>query len=236
MPNLTPAPEISVAMITMNEEAAVALVIEQIKKVVPEAEILIVDSSKDRTAEIAASLGARVIKQFPPRGYGRAMELALRSAAGSVVVTLDCDNTYPAEIIPELADKILNGGCDIIDASRLESKPQSMPWINYLANAGFAVIASVLFGRRLTDLHSGMRAYRKTMIDELKFDASGPALPVDLLLIPIKLKYKVGNRFISYRDRIGVSTMDPLPSAWWTLKRILRTRFTPKNQLKAAAI
>jgi glycosyltransferase involved in cell wall biosynthesis len=236
MPNPNPTSEISVAMITMNEEAAVALVIEQIRKVVPEAEILIVDSSKDQTAEIAASLGARVIKQFPPRGYGRAMELALRSAAGKVVVTLDCDNTYPAEIIPEIAGDVLSGKRDIIDASRLKSKPQSMPWINYLANAGFAAIASVLFGRRLTDLHSGMRAYRKTMIDELKFDASGPALPVDLLLIPIKLKYSVGNRFISYRDRIGVSTMDPLPSAWWTLKRILRTRFAPREELKSPSI
>ena len=85
MSNLNTSPEVTVAMITMNEEGAVATVIEQIRKVAPEAEILIVDSSKDRTAEIAASLGARVIKQFPPRGYGRAMELALRSAAGRVV-------------------------------------------------------------------------------------------------------------------------------------------------------
>ncbi len=110
-----------------------------------------------------------------------------------------------------------------------------MPWANYLANAGFALIASVLFGRRLTDLHSGMRAYRKTMIDELKFDAGGPALPVDLLLLPIKRGYKVGSRFIDYRERIGQSTMDPLPSAWWTLKRIFLTRFTNRDRLEASA-
>jgi len=233
MPELHPSPEVSVAMITMNEEGAVAVVIEQIRKVAPEAEILIVDSSKDRTAEIAEALGARVIKQFPPRGYGRAMELALRSAAGQVVVTLDCDNTYPAEIIPELAREVLEGKVDLIDASRLKSKPATMPWLNFLANMGFAWIASVLFFRPLTDLHSGMRAYRKSMIDELKFDASGPALPVDLLLLPIKRGYKVGNRFIDYRERIGQSTMQPLPSAWWTLKRILRTRFTNPDMEEA---
>ncbi len=125
------------------------------------------------------------------------MEMALRSASGKVVVTLDCDNTYPAEIIPELAAAVLSGNQDIIDASRLESKPNSMPWINYLANAGFATIAAVLFGRHLTDLHSGMRAYRKTMIDQLKFDASGPALPVDLLLIPIKARLQSGQPLYS---------------------------------------
>lgn len=220
-------------MITMNEEHAVARVIEQIKSVVAEVEILIVDSSRDQTAEIAASLGVRVIKQFPPKGYGRAMELALRSANGKVIVTLDCDNTYPAEVIPELAREVLEGNQDMVDASRLKSKPETMPWVNFVANVGFAWIASVLFGRYLTDLHSGMRAYRKTMIEELKFDASGPALPVDLLLIPIKRGYKVGIRFIDYRERIGESTMQPLPSAWWTLKRIFRTRFANNDRLEA---
>lgn len=229
------SPDISVVMIAMNEEKAVAQVIRQIKANAPAAEIVIVDSSTDRTTEIATSLGARVIKQFPPCGYGRAMELALRSATGKVIITLDCDNTYPAEDIPALADEVLNDRRDLVDASRLKSKPEAMPWINYLANVGFSWIASILFFRRLTDLHSGMRAYRRTMIEEIRFDASGPALPVDLLLIPIKCGYKVGTRFIEYRERVGQSTMQPLPSAWWTLKRILRTRFTQADRTGATA-
>lgn len=236
MSNSCLIPEISVVMITKNEENAVAQVIEQIKVYTDKAEILIVDSSTDQTAERAASLGVHVIKQFPPRGYGRAMELALRSASGNVIITLDCDNTYPAEKIPILAKKILEEGKDLVDASRLKAKPEAMPWINYLANLGFAWLASILFFQRLTDLHSGMRAYRKTMIKELKFDASGPALPVDLLLIPIKLGYKVENYFIDYHERIGQSTMQPLPSAWWTLKRILRTRFTNNGNVKTSRL
>ena len=60
---------ISVAMITMNEEKAVARVIEDIRDALPgrEHEIVIVDSSRDATPTIAAGLGARVIRQFPPR-------------------------------------------------------------------------------------------------------------------------------------------------------------------------
>jgi len=225
IPKSNAPPEISVVMIAMNEESAVAQVIGQIRESSPLAEIVVVDSSTDRTAEIATSLGARVIKQFPPRGYGRAMELALRSATGKVVITLDCDATYPAQEIPALAREVLEGGQDLVDASRLKSRPNAMPLVNYCANIGFAWIASLLFWRRMTDLHSGMRAYRRTMIEELSFDPSGPALPVDLLLIPIKLGYKVKTRFIDYHERVGQSTMQPLPSAWWTLKRILRTRF-----------
>jgi glycosyltransferase involved in cell wall biosynthesis len=81
--------KVSVSMLTMNEEGAIAKVVADLRAVVPEAEILIVDSSSDRTPEIAASLGCRVVRQFPPRGYGPAMDHALRDASGDIVVTLD---------------------------------------------------------------------------------------------------------------------------------------------------
>lgn len=216
---------ITVAMITMNEEKAIETVVQDIRKFVPDAEILIVDSSRDRTAEIAESLGVKVIKQFPPRGYGPAMDMALRSGSGEVIITMDCDNTYPASDIPRFASMVLEEGYDLVDGSRLKTKPKAMPWINYLANAGFAMIASVLFLRWLTDLHSGMRAYRKTLIDNLKYEAKGAALPVELLLRPIRMKYKVKTVFIDYFERVGVSTMRPLESAYWTIKRILTVRF-----------
>jgi glycosyltransferase involved in cell wall biosynthesis len=217
---------LTVAMITRNEEKAIAKVIGDIQRAVPQAEILVVDSSCDRTAEIATELGARVIKQFPPKGYGPAMDTALRSASGKVVVTLDCDDTYPAAEIPTLARLVLEEGYDIVDGSRLKAKPQAMPWINYLANFGFALFASLLFLRRVTDLHSGMRAYRKSLIDELKYQPRGAALPVELLLRPVKMGKKLKVVYIDYRERVGQSTMRPLQSAWWTLRRILAVRFT----------
>jgi glycosyltransferase involved in cell wall biosynthesis len=217
---------LTVAMLTRNEEKAIAKVIGDIKASVPKAEILVVDSSSDRTAEIAEKLGARVVKQFPPKGYGMAMDTALRSAGGQVVVTLDCDDTYPTDMISVLAGLVLDQGYDIVDGSRLKSKPQAMPWLNYLANWSFALFASVLFFRRVTDLHSGMRAYRKELIDQLRYKPRGAALPVELLLRPLRMGKKLKVIYIEYRDRVGVSTMQPLQSAWWTLKRILSVRFT----------
>ncbi|HVW20855.1 MAG TPA: glycosyltransferase family 2 protein [Opitutaceae bacterium] len=214
-------------MITMNEERAIAKVIGDIRRVAGEAEILVVDSSKDRTAEIAAELGARVIKQFPPKGYGPAMDLALRSPDRDVVVTLDCDDSYPAAMIPVLAGLVLSGECDLADGARLaRGKPVGMHWPNYLANMGFAVIASILFFRWLPDLHSGMRAYRRSLIQELRYNPRGAALPVELLTRPIKLGRRVRIVPIAYRERIGQSTMRPLESAWWTVRRLLSVRFT----------
>jgi len=219
------AGRLTVAMITRNEEGAVGKVVSDIKAAVPGAEILVVDSSKDRTAEIAESLGARVIRQFPPQGYGPAMDRALRSGGGEVVVTLDCDDTYPVKFIEPMARMVLEDGFDLVDGCRLGGKPAAMPWINYLANWGFGAIASILFFRRIPDLHSGMRAYRKSMIDALQYRAKGAALPVELLLRPISQGRRVKIINIPYRVRIGETTMQPLSSAWWTVKRILWSRF-----------
>ena len=217
--------KVTVSMITMNEEGAVAKVVADIRRVVPDAEILLVDSSRDRTPDIAASLGCRVIRQFPPQGYGPAMNRAVREAAGDVVVTLDCDDTYPVEVIPKLVDLIREGN-DLVNTTRVQRRPKAMPFANFLANRAFALVARILHGIRTTDLHSGMRAYRKTMIDQVQWSEKGPALPVDMLLIPYRRGFRVAEVAIDYRERIGVTTLHRFSSTMWTLRRIWRARRT----------
>jgi glycosyltransferase involved in cell wall biosynthesis len=218
---------ISVAMITMNEEQAVAPVIQDIRAALGERkhEIVIVDSSKDRTPEIAGELGARVIRQFPPQGYGRAMARVLKESRGEVVVTLDCDGTYPATEIPRIADMVLKGECDLVNASRLQTRPASMPLANYIANWLFAVTGHVLLGVKSTDLHSGMRAYSREIIEAVEVDPNGPALPVELLLKPALAGFRIHEIFIPYGERIGVTTLGRFESTVWTFRRILRLAF-----------
>ena len=214
---------VTVSMITMNEERAVAKVVSDIRRVAPDAEVLLVDSSKDRTAEIAQELGCRVIKQFPPRGYGPAMDRAVREASGEIVVTLDCDDTYPVEVIPELV-KMIDDGYDLVNTTRVHKRPKAMPFANFIANRVFALGARILHGIKTTDVHSGMRAYRKSMIDAVKWTAKGAALPVDMLIIPHRRGYKVAEVPIDYRERIGTTTLHRWSSTIWTFKRLWNAR------------
>ena len=215
--------KVTVSMITLNEERAVAKVVADIRRVVPDAEIFLVDSSKDRTAEIATELGCRVFKQFPPKGYGPAMDRAVRDASGDVVVTLDCDDTYPVEEIPRLV-ALVEQGWDLVNATRLAKRPKAMPFANYLANRAFAWTARLLHGLRTSDVHSGMRAYRKSMIDRVQWDPNGPALPVDMIVIPHRMGFLVTDVPIDYRERIGASTLQRWKSTVWTFKRLWRAR------------
>jgi len=224
--------KVTVSMITLNEERAVGKVIADIRRVVPDAEIFLVDSSRDRTAEIAQELGCRVFKQFPPRGYGPAMDRAVRDASGDVVITLDCDNTYPVEAIPKMV-RMIEEGFDLVNATRLAKRPSAMPLSNYFANRMFAWTARLLHGIKTTDVHSGMRAYRKSMIDAVAWNANGPALPVDMLIIPYRKGFRVTEIPIEYRERIGASTLQRFKSTLWTFKRLWNARhlrpFSPRG-------
>jgi len=215
---------ISVAMISMNEEKAVAAVIADIRSGLEgrDHEIVIVDSSRDATPEIAERLGARVIRQVPPQGYGRAMARVLKESRGEVVVTMDCDGTYPAGRIVSIADLVLNGECDLVNASRLERRPVAMPWANYFANWLFALTARIFVGIKSTDLHSGMRAYSRKLIENVEVDPNGPALPVDLLLKPALMGFTIREVFIPYGERIGETTLHRWTSTLWTFRRIFR--------------
>jgi glycosyltransferase involved in cell wall biosynthesis len=215
---------ISVAMISMNEEKAVAGVISDIRLALAgrDYEIVIVDSSSDATPEIADRLGARVIRQFPPQGYGRAMVRVLKESRGQVVVTMDCDGTYPAAQIACIGDMVLNGECDLVNASRLERRPSAMPWANYFANCLFAITGRLLVGVKSTDLHSGMRAYSRELIERVDADPNGPALPVELLLKPALMGFRIREIFIPYGERIGQTTLHRWSSTVWTFRRILR--------------
>jgi glycosyltransferase involved in cell wall biosynthesis len=206
-------------MISMNEAGAVGGVIDEIKKVVPNAEVLLVDSSKDETPQIAEARGARVLRQFPPRGYGPAMTRLLYSATTDVIITMDCDGTYPANRIRELHERI-ERGADLVNASRTHHRPKAMPLANYVANRTFAAVAGVVHRYWTTDLHSGMRAYRTSMLRATYAPEKGPALPVELLLVPARHGYRVEDVDIDYFERIGTTTLHRWDSTVWTFRRI----------------
>jgi hypothetical protein len=210
---------LTVGMISMNEAGAVGGVIDAIRKHAPEAEVLLVDSSKDETPAIAESKGARVLRQFPPRGYGPAMTRLLYSATTDVIITMDCDGTYPADRIREMHERV-ERGADLVNASRTHHRPKAMPVANYFANRTFAAVAGVVHRYWTTDLHSGMRAYRTSMLRGMYVPEKGAALPVELLLVPARHGYRLEDIEIDYFERVGTTTLQRWDSTLWTFRRI----------------
>ena len=212
--------DVSVVMATYNEEAAVATVLSDVEAVTDgRAEAVCVDGSTDRTPEIAERHGARVVRQ-EPRGYGVAVEAALAAASRDVIVTTDCDDTYPMAALPEFLAAI-NDGADVVSGDRLSTGADAMPAINRLGNHAFAALASVLLGERVHDTTTGMRAYRRAVIEDIEW-TENTGLSAELLMRPLARGYDVRERPISYGERAGETTLDPLSGGAAIATSILR--------------
>ncbi len=217
---------LTIGMLTMDEEESIERMITEIRAVAPDAKILCVDSStKDKTPEIAARLGARVLRQVPPRGHGPAMEMLMYSAAqqSDALIYLDCDFTYPTKSIPLLRRLLEEEGVDVVNGARTREKPAAMPLPNYLANRTFAAVAHAISGIPTSDVHSGMRAYRSSVIRAFDFDGEGDALPIDTLLWPAKCGYRVVELPIEYDERVGASKLRKIAGTVWTFVRLARS-------------
>lgn len=212
---------LTIGMLTLNEKESVERMIDDIRRYAPDAKILLVDSSSDETPELARAKGARVVRQLPPRGHGPAMERLMYEAAkeSEALIYLDCDFTYPAEMIPKIR-AMLESGVDLVNASRTSTYPKAMPVPNFMANRFFAATAQLVHGVPTTDVHSGMRGYRLSMVRAFDFDGEGDAIPLDTLILPARSNYKVVEFPIDYNERVGFSKLAKLRGTVWTFIRI----------------
>ena len=199
--------DLSVVMGAYNEEGAVGRVLDDIERVTDgRAEVVVVDGSTDRTPEIARERGARVVDQ-EPQGYGVAVREALLSASRPVVVTTDCDDTYPMEALPRFLE-LINEGYDVVSGDRLYHGADAMPGLNRLGNHAFALLASLLLGERVHDTTTGMRAYRREVIRDIEW-TENTGLSAELLIRPLARGYRVREEPIEYHERAGETTLDP---------------------------
>jgi glycosyltransferase involved in cell wall biosynthesis len=212
--------DVSVVMGTYNEEAAIERVLDDIERVTDgRAEVVCVDGSSDRTPEIARGRGARVIEQ-KPQGYGVAVREALLTPDRPVVVTTDCDDTYPMEQLPEFLDWV-NGGYDVVSGDRLYWGAEEMPDLNRWGNHAFAALASLLMGERVHDTTTGMRAYRREVVEDLAW-TENTGLSAELLIRPKMRGYDVREIPIEYDERAGETKLDPLMGGAAIAKSIVK--------------
>ncbi|MFB6311816.1 MAG: dolichyl-phosphate hexose transferase [Salinirussus sp.] len=212
--------DLAVVMGTYNEEAAIGTVLSDIDRVTDgRASVVCVDSSDDRTPDIAREHGARVIEQ-EPQGYGVAVRTALLAAERPVVVTTDCDDTYPMERLPDFLS-LINDGYDVVSGDRLTRGAQAMPALNRAGNHAFAAVASLLLGERVRDTTTGMRAYRRDLLHKIRW-TENTGLSAELLMRPVARDYDVTEVAIEYRERAGETTLDPLTGGAAILKSILK--------------
>ena len=227
---------VSVVIPTRNEALAIGRVLSDLPSHLV-TEVLVVDSnSTDGTPEIAAKLGARVIREFR-RGYGRACLTGLANAdAPDVIVFLDGDySDRPAEL-PELLAPIADGRADITLGSRLAGRRirGALPWHSVMGNSLAAGLISLLYGVRISDL-GPFRAARAAVARDLALQETTYGWAVEMILKGSLRGFRIVEVPVSYYPRIGKSKISgtvrgTLGAAWFIFSLIVRYYFRRKGQ------
>ena len=218
---------LSIIIPTMNEERSIGLVIDDIRKGLPvslDYEILVVDTdSKDKTRDIAASKGAKVIEESR-RGYGRAYKTGFERASGEIIATLDADMTYPADRIADLMGRLESEKLDFITTNRFaELQPGAMRGAHRFGNWILSVTTRLLFRIKLKDSQSGMWVFRKDILPKLDLVSDGMSMSEELKIEAFR-KAKAREFPIKYSPRIG----DVKLNSWGDGTKNLRFLFSKK--------
>ena len=228
VPGARAMPTISVVIPTMDEEASLGRVLEEVRAALAgwDHEVLIVDTnSRDRTREIASQAGARVVDE-PRLGYGRAYRTGFAAARGGIVATLDADLTYSADRIPEFARLVASGAADFVSGDRLSDLPAgAMSGMHQVGNAILNATARVLYGYSIRDSQSGMWVFRRSILDGLALRNPGMAFSEDLKLEVIRKGHKFLEMPIAYRARVGAKKIHSVRDATKNEVWLIRKRF-----------
>lgn len=207
---------LSVVIPAYNEESGIAEIANRVLAVkeallevgVEELELLVVDDgSKDQTAQIAGSIsGVTLISHDTNHGYGAALKTGFSQAKGDLVGFLDADGTYPPEYFPQLCVAALNGA-DLVIGSRMAGEASEMPATRRVGNLFFAKLLSIVGRQSVSDSASGMRVFKKGILEQLY------PLPDGLNLTPVMSTRAVHEGItmaevpIPYSERLGRSKL-----------------------------
>jgi dolichol-phosphate hexosyltransferase len=216
--------KLSVVIPCYNEEDGVREVIGRMPKIVDE--VVVVDNNcTDRTAEVATSLGARVVSQKVP-GYGAAYKAGLAAATGDVIITMDGDGTYPPEEIERLVNLLVEKRWDFLTASRFPlTDPRAMNFTNRVGNWVLTVTAMLLFFVPIRDSQSGMWVFKRVLLPRLKLASDGMPFSQEIKLEAILRKARFGEAHIPYGARIGEVKLQKWRDGWLNLSHLVRKRF-----------
>ncbi len=226
-PGGSPAePLVSVVIPCLNEEINIEACVTSARSAMADAglpgEVIVVDNaSEDRSAELAAQAGARVVSERR-RGYGSAYLAGFGAARGTYIVMGDADQTYDFAEIPRFVAE-LEKGAELVMGDRMKNiQPGAMPWHHrYIGNPILTGILNTFFHTGVSDAHCGMRALRRDVLPRLDLRTTGMEFASEMVIRAAKENLRIAEFPIEYHPRGGESKLSSLRDGWRHLRFLL---------------
>lgn len=210
----------------LNEEQGIEQVLRRMPPFVDE--VIVVDNgSTDRTSEVAADFGARVIRE-DARGYGRAYKKGFAFATSDIIVTLDGDHSYPPDAISYLLEAFRHLEVDFLNASRFPVRdPKAMSFKHKMGNFILSIAMSLLYFRWVSDSQSGMWVFRRSILSGMTLESDGMAFSEEIKIEALKSdKVRFAEISIHYTSRLGEIKLNPWRDGFYNLWFLVKKRFT----------
>ncbi|MFC1683892.1 glycosyltransferase family 2 protein [Pseudomonadota bacterium] len=169
--------KIIVVMPAYNAEATVQQTYDEIDFSFVDEAILVDDASSDQTAKVAEKLGIKTIVHLQNKGYGGNQKTCYRAAldlGADVVIMLHPDYQYTPKLLVAMSSLIAVGEFDIVLGSRILSGGGAleggMPLYKYIANRGLTFFQNILIGQKLSEYHTGYRAFSRQVLETLPLE------------------------------------------------------------------
>jgi len=185
MPETARAPKVVVVMPAYNAGRTLRMTYEELPKDTVNLVILVDDASTDATLDVARQLGIEIFVHDRNYGYGANQKTcyaeALRAGA-EIVVMVHPDYQYDPRLVPQIIEPIVSGAADVVLGSRLKTGSaiqQGMPWWKWVANRCLTGLENRVFGLRLSEYHTGYRAFRREVLETVNFGANSDGFVFD---------------------------------------------------------
>ncbi len=194
-----PRPKIVVVMPAFNAAKTLRMTYSELPRDLVDSVILVDDGSSDETVAIARQLGLEVFIHNRNYGYGANQKTCYREAlrAGAdIVVMVHPDYQYDPKLVPEVIAPIQQGDADVVLGSRLmgvSPVKQGMPWWKFIANRFLTGAENLAFGLRMSEYHTGYRAFRKEVLESVNVEMNSDRFIFDqeILAQVVELKFRI---------------------------------------------
>ena len=184
-----------------NEATAVRKVVTELRDSLPAAHIYVYDNnSTDDTAAIAAAAGATV-RHVARRGKGNVVRRAFADIEAEVYLLIDGDDTYDAARAADLVNALLAGPYDQVVGVRRHSDAAAYRPGHTLGNRMLTAAVGALFGRDITDMLSGYRAFSRRYVKSFPALAQEFEVETELTIHTLHLRVPVAEVEVGYKER-----------------------------------
>ena len=209
--------KIVVVMPAYDAEKTLKKTYDEIPKDVVDKVLVTDDHSNDRTVEVARSLGLEVYVHEENKGYGANQKTCYKEAlkkGADIVVMLHPDYQYPPKLVTAMAGLIASGMFDVVLGSRILggfALKGGMPFYKYVANRILTLIDNVLLGQKISEYHTGFRAFSKDVLMNLPLSGNSDDFLFDneMLVQAVYFGYRIGeitapSQYTSESSSIGL--------------------------------